>query len=356
MNALDKDTIGDSTIMENTNVTGVTGPKIRRHEPMTSFGKFINTQEVIEEDYALQEQEDKIEDKEQAQKMGSPIGFKDGSWKVEEGIGCGRALPTQTLELRSRPVTRSQTRRYEQMTQDDDINKGLNPIPSIHHFDPLSTTKLHSTQKMEPRLEKIGHGDQERTSGPGYGLAPTRTRRPSEMSNASFRSHRSDRSNISAQSNMTTRSQRVARAAALRARMKGISEIQQLEQESEQAELRRKELQRKIERLQLQTELNVVEAEDAAIAEFEAQELAYQEGPCETRAHEPARTAPQTQRAEVVQQPKEVQEPQDVHRDIPAWLNGSSASTVSPQDDGGFRKVDEEVPFRKSRSQCPDHQ
>ena len=50
MNALDKDTIVDSTIMENTNVTGVTGPKIRRHEPMTSFGKFINTQEVIEED------------------------------------------------------------------------------------------------------------------------------------------------------------------------------------------------------------------------------------------------------------------------------------------------------------------
>ena len=97
-------------------------------------------------------QEDKDEEKKQDQRMGSATGSKDGSEKVykgigrgrapqvHKGIGCGRALQTQNLGLRSRPVSRSQTRRYEQMIQDDDINKGLNPVLSILHTDTLSTT------------------------------------------------------------------------------------------------------------------------------------------------------------------------------------------------------------------------
>ena len=74
-------------------------------------------------------QQEEIEEMIQAQKMGSATGSKDGSEKVHKGIGRGRAPQTQNLELRSRPVTRSQTKRYEQMTQDDDINKGLNIQP-----------------------------------------------------------------------------------------------------------------------------------------------------------------------------------------------------------------------------------
>ncbi len=222
---------------------------------------------------------------------------------------------------------------------EDDSQKTLIEIKDLGNNQCSSVTKFQSVTQEQPKRNKLGQC-------PSVMMEEHMDQVIAEdsASNAgSYRSYKSNRSNGSDRSNMTamsSKSQRAAKTAGLKAKMKRMNEKYQLEEQvqrqAEEAQRQAEEAQRqarenalnlrkRMEMFDLQTELEVMEAEEEAFEKAEAQMLHSQESPRKEKICEPVRI--------VTTEP--------THRDVTA--HESRETTVTMQVDDRYLRVDEEI-------------